>query len=81
MKFRNRGIEKVLWQIGKGESSLEPEAQSRLLGRDGSWIVPKEWEGFAHIEMTGQRQSLVRWRQQCQESNRSGDERTCVVSS
>lgn len=49
---------------------MEPEAQSRLLGRDGSWIVPKEWEGFTYIEMTGQ--SLVRWRQQCQESNRSG---------
>lgn len=70
MKFHNRGIEKVLWQIGKGESSLEPEAQSRLLGRDGSWIVPKERERFAHIEMTGQ--SLVRWRRQCQESSRSG---------
>ena len=70
MKFHNREIEKVLWEIGKGESSLEPEAQSQLLGRDGSWVVPKEWEGFAHIEMT--EQSLLRWRQQCQESNRSG---------
>ena len=60
----------MLWEMRKGESGLELEAQSRLPGRDGIGVVLKEWEGFAHIKMKGQ--SLVRWGQQCQERNRSG---------
>lgn len=59
---------------------MEPEGSSRLLGRDGSWIVPKEWEGFAHIEMTGQ--SLVLdGDSNVKKVIEVGDERTCVVSS
>lgn len=32
----------MLWEMRKGEDDLGLEVQSRLDGRDGSWVVLKE---------------------------------------